>query len=138
MQAFGSMSTFGMSNVSSATFFASTTDVAAISNATKKLKEKQQCLKAIKIALDHSKTKRDEQVGLMRGVAKIIDRLNMDMKELKLHKVALVPNEEAVAKLETMTQIKKEFLKDMGLDVEVECLDNLGKEVAELQVCKLD
>ncbi|MCO5596411.1 hypothetical protein L7F22_050473 [Adiantum nelumboides] len=54
-RAFGSMGTFGMSNVSSTTFSPSTADVSAISNmkanATEKLKEKQQCLKAIKIAL---------------------------------------------------------------------------------------
>ncbi|MCO5552626.1 hypothetical protein L7F22_006141 [Adiantum nelumboides] len=64
-RAFGSMGTFGMSNVSSTTFSASTADVAAISNmkanAAEKLKEKQQCHEAIKIALDQSKTKRNEQ-----------------------------------------------------------------------------
>ncbi|MCO5595243.1 hypothetical protein L7F22_049283 [Adiantum nelumboides] len=117
--------------------FASTTDVAAISNmkanAVEKLKEKQQCLKAIKIALDQSKTKRDEQVGLMRGAAKIIERLNKDMEELKLHKAGLVPNEEAMAKLETLIQIRKEALKDMGHDIEVHNLDNLGEEAAQLQ-----
>ncbi|MCO5570649.1 hypothetical protein L7F22_024376 [Adiantum nelumboides] len=63
-RAFGSMGTFGMSNVSSTTFSASTADVAVISNmkanAVEKLKEKLQCLKAIKISLDQSKTKRDE------------------------------------------------------------------------------
>ncbi|MCO5605578.1 hypothetical protein L7F22_059761 [Adiantum nelumboides] len=134
---FGSMGTFGMSNVSSTTFFASTADVAVISNmkanAVEKLKEKQQCLGAIKIALDQSKTKRDEQVGLMRGAAKIIQRLNKDMEELKLHKVELVPDVEAMAKLETLIQIKKEVLKDMGLDIVVHNLDNLGEEVAQLQ-----
>ncbi|MCO5562357.1 hypothetical protein L7F22_015983 [Adiantum nelumboides] len=65
-RAFGSMGTFGMSNVSSSTFSVSTADVAAISNmkanAAEKLKEKQQSLEAIKIALDQSKKKRDEQV----------------------------------------------------------------------------
>ncbi|MCO5603195.1 hypothetical protein L7F22_057342, partial [Adiantum nelumboides] len=136
-RAFASMGTFGMSNVSSTTFFASTADVAAISNmkanAAKKLKEKQQCLEAIKISLNQSKTKRDEQVGLMRGAAKIIERLNKDMEELKLHKTGLVPNEEAMAKLETLIQIKKEALKDMGLDIEVHNLDNLGEEAAHLQ-----
>ncbi|MCO5550451.1 hypothetical protein L7F22_003938 [Adiantum nelumboides] len=135
-RAFGLMGTFGMSNVSSTTFSASTADVAAISNmkanAAEMLKEKQQCLKAIKIALDQSKTKRDEQVGLMRGAAKIIERLNKDMEELKLHKAELVPNEEAMAKLETLIQIKKEALKDMGLDIEVHNLDNLGEEAAQL------
>lgn len=74
----------------------------------------------------------------MRGAAKIIERLNMDMEELKLHKAGLVPNEEAMAKLETMIQIRKESLKDMGLDIEVHNLDNLGEEAAQLQVCKLD
>ncbi|MCO5579642.1 hypothetical protein L7F22_033499 [Adiantum nelumboides] len=137
-RAFGSMGTFGMSNVSSTTFSASTADVAAISNmkanAAEKLKEKQQCLKAIKIALDQSKTKRDEQVGLMRGAAKIIEKLNKDMEELKLHKAGLVPNEEEMAKLETLIQIRKEALKDMGLDIEVHNLDNLGEETAQLQV----
>ncbi|MCO5612608.1 hypothetical protein L7F22_066877 [Adiantum nelumboides] len=136
-RAFGSLGTFGMSNVSSTTFFASTAHVAAISNmkanATEKLKEKQQCLEAIKIALDQSMTKRDEQVGVMRGAAKIIERLNKDMEELKLHKAGLVPNEEAMAKLETLIQIKKEALKDMGLDIEVHNLDNLGEEAAQLQ-----
>ncbi|MCO5599071.1 hypothetical protein L7F22_053170 [Adiantum nelumboides] len=137
-QAFGSMGTFGMSNVSSTTFFASTADVAAISNmkanAAEKLKEKQQCLEAIKIALDQSKTKRDEQVCLMRGATKIIERLNKDMEELKLHKAGLVPNESAMAKLETLIQIKKESLKDMGLDIEVHNLNNnLGEEAAQLQ-----
>ncbi|MCO5585755.1 hypothetical protein L7F22_039691 [Adiantum nelumboides] len=135
---FGSMGTFGMSNVSSTTFSASTADVAAISNmkanAVEKLKEKQQCLKAIKIALDQSKTKRDEQVGLMRGTATIIERLNKDMEEHKLHKAGLVPNKEAMAKLETLIQIRKEVLKDMGLDIEVHNLDNLGEEAAQLQV----
>ncbi|MCO5573812.1 hypothetical protein L7F22_027587 [Adiantum nelumboides] len=141
-RAFGSMGIFGMSNVSSTTFFASTADVVAISNmkanAAEKLKERQQCLKAIKIALDQSNTKRDEQVGLMQGAAKIIERLNKDMEELKLHKAGLVPNEEAMAKLETLIQIRKEALKDMGLDIEVHNLDNLGEEAAQLQVCKLD
>ncbi|MCO5613292.1 hypothetical protein L7F22_067568 [Adiantum nelumboides] len=136
-RAFGLMETFGMSNVSSITFSASTVDVAAISNmktnAVEKLKEKQQCLKAIKIALDQSKTKRDEQVGLMRGAAKIIERLNKDMEELKLHKAGLVPNKEAMAKFETLIQIRKEALKDMGLDIEVHNLDNLGVEAAQLQ-----
>ncbi|MCO5557228.1 hypothetical protein L7F22_010789 [Adiantum nelumboides] len=135
--AFGSMGTFGMSNVSLTTFFASTADVAAISNmkanAAEKLKEKQQCLEAIRIALDQSKTKRDEHVGLMRGAAKIIERLNKNMEELKLHKAGLVPNEEAMAKLETLIQIKKEALKDMGLDIEVHNLGNLGEEASELQ-----
>ncbi|MCO5568097.1 hypothetical protein L7F22_021793 [Adiantum nelumboides] len=136
--AFGSMGTFGMSNVSSTTFFASTTDVAPISsmkaNAAKNLKEKQQCLEAIKIALDQSKTKRDEQVGLMQGATKIIERLNKDMEELKLHKAGLVPNKEAMAKLETLIQIRKEALKDMGLDIEVHNLDNLGEEAVQLHV----
>ncbi|MCO5555427.1 hypothetical protein L7F22_008972 [Adiantum nelumboides] len=131
------MGTFGMSNVSSTTFSASTADVAAISNmkanVVGKLKEKQQCLEAIKISLDQSKTKRDEQVGLMRDAAKIIERLNKDMEELKLHKAGLVPNEEAMAKLETLIQIKKEALKDMGLDIEVHNLDNLGEEAAQLE-----
>lgn len=52
-RAFGSMLTFGMSNVSSTTFSTSTADVAAISNmkanAAEKLKEKQQCLEEIKL-----------------------------------------------------------------------------------------
>ncbi|MCO5550354.1 hypothetical protein L7F22_003838 [Adiantum nelumboides] len=136
-RAFGSMGTFGMSNVSLTTFFASTADVAAISNmkanAAEKFKEKEQCLEAIKIALDQSKTKRDEQVGLMQGAAKIIERLNKDMEELKLHKAGLVPNKEAMAKLETLMQIRKEALKDMGLDIEVHNLDNLAEEAAQLQ-----
>ncbi|MCO5579639.1 hypothetical protein L7F22_033496 [Adiantum nelumboides] len=136
-RAFGSMGTFGMSNVFSTTFSASTADVEAISNmkanAAEKLKEKQQCLKAIRIALDQSKTKRDEQVGLMRGAAKIIERLNKDMEELKLHKARLIPNEEAMAKLETLIQIRKETLKDMGIDIEVHNLDNLVEEAAQLQ-----
>ncbi|MCO5574441.1 hypothetical protein L7F22_028226 [Adiantum nelumboides] len=118
-RAFGSMGTFGMSNVSSTTFSVSMADVATISN-----------MKAIKTALDQSMTKRDEQVGLMRGAAKIIDRLNKNMEELKLHKPRLVANEEAMAKLETLIQIKKEALKDMGLDIEVHNLDNLGEEAA--------
>ncbi|MCO5549126.1 hypothetical protein L7F22_002592 [Adiantum nelumboides] len=112
-------------------------NVAAISNmkgnAAEKLKEKQQCLEAIKIALDQSKTKRDEKVGLMRGIAKIIEILNKDMEELKLHKVGLVPNEEAMEKLETLIQIRKEALKDMGLDIEVHNFNNLGEEAAQLQ-----
>ncbi|MCO5572203.1 hypothetical protein L7F22_025954 [Adiantum nelumboides] len=131
------MGTFGMSNVSSTTFFASTADVAAISNMTansiEKLKERQQCLEAIKISLDQSKTKRDEQVGLMRGAAKIIERLNKDMEELKLHKAGLVPNKEAMAKLETLIQIRKEALKDVGLDIEVHNLNNLGEKATQLQ-----
>ncbi|MCO5594387.1 hypothetical protein L7F22_048417 [Adiantum nelumboides] len=102
-------------------------------NAAEKLKEKQQCLEAIKIALDQSKTKRDEQVALMRGTAKIIERQNKDMEELKLHKAGLVPNEEAMAKLETLIQIRKEALKDMGLYIEVHNLDNLGEEATQLQ-----
>ncbi|MCO5578439.1 hypothetical protein L7F22_032281 [Adiantum nelumboides] len=102
-------------------------------NAAEKLKEKQQCLKAIKVLLDQSKTKRDEQVGLMRGAAKIIERLNKDMEELKLHKAGLVPNEEEMEKLETLIQIKNEALKDMGLDIEVHNLDNLSEEAAQLQ-----
>ncbi|MCO5577884.1 hypothetical protein L7F22_031719 [Adiantum nelumboides] len=69
----------------------------------------------------------------MQGVAKIIERLNKDMDELKLHKAGLVPNEEAMAKLETLIQIKKEALKDMGLDIEVHNLDHLGEEAAQLQ-----
>ncbi|MCO5585913.1 hypothetical protein L7F22_039847 [Adiantum nelumboides] len=137
-RAFGLMGTFGMSNVSSTTFSLSTADVAAISNmkanAAEKLKEKQQCLEAIKIALDQSKTKRDEQVGLIRGAAKIIERLNKDMEELKLHKAGLVPNEEAMAKLETLIQIKKEALKDTRLDIEVHNLNNLGEEATQFQV----
>ncbi|MCO5576265.1 hypothetical protein L7F22_030074 [Adiantum nelumboides] len=136
--AFSSVGTFGMSNVFSTTFFASMIDVAAISNmkanAVEKLKEKQQCLKAIKIGLDQSKTKRDEHTGLMRGAAKIIERLNKDMEELKLHKTGFVRNEEAMAKLETLIQIRKEALKDMGLDIEVHNLDNLGEEVAHLRI----
>ncbi|MCO5593318.1 hypothetical protein L7F22_047328 [Adiantum nelumboides] len=136
-RAFGLMGTFGMSNVFSTTFSASMADVATISNmkanAAEKLKEKQQCLEAIKFALDQSKTKRDEQVGLMRGAAKIIERLNKDMEELKLDKAGLVPNKEAMAKLETSIQIKKEALKDMGLDIEVHNLDNLSEEAAQLQ-----
>ncbi|MCO5614955.1 hypothetical protein L7F22_069241 [Adiantum nelumboides] len=131
------MGTFGMSNVSSTTFSASTVDVAAISNmkanAAEKLKEKQQCLKAIKISLDQSKTKRDEQVGLLRGIAKVIERLNKDMEGLKLHKAGLVPNKETMAKLETLIQIRKEALKDMGLDIEVHNLDNIGEEAAQFQ-----
>ncbi|MCO5612845.1 hypothetical protein L7F22_067116 [Adiantum nelumboides] len=67
----------------------------------------------------------------MRGAAKIIERLNKDMEELKLHKAGLVPNEEAMAKLETL--IQKETLKDMGLDIEVHNLDNLGEEASQLQ-----
>ena len=61
-----------------------------------------------------------------------MERLNKDMEELKLHKARLVPtNEEAMAKLETlMIQIRKESLKDMGLDIEVHNLDNLGEEAA--------
>ncbi|MCO5554445.1 hypothetical protein L7F22_007975 [Adiantum nelumboides] len=141
-RAFGSMETFGMSNVFSTTFSTSTVDVATISNlkanAAKKLKEKQQCLKAIKIALDQSQTKRDEEVGLMRGAAKIIERLNKDMEELKLHKAGLVPNEEAITKLETLIQIRKEALKDMGLDIEVHNLDNLGEEAAQLHTVVTD
>ncbi|MCO5603622.1 hypothetical protein L7F22_057773 [Adiantum nelumboides] len=78
------------------------------------------------------KEKRDEQVGLMRGAAKIIERVNKDMEELKLHKAGLVPNEEAMEKLETLIQIRKEALKDMGLDIEVHNLDNLGEEAAQL------
>lgn len=139
-RAFGSMLTFGMSNVSSTTFSESKADVAALSkmkvNAAEQLKEKQQCLESIKVALDQSKTNRDEQAGLWKGAAKIIDRLNMDMEELKLLKAG--PNMEAVAKLETMIQIRKESLKDLGLDIEAQNLDSLGEEVAELQVCKLD
>ncbi|MCO5608162.1 hypothetical protein L7F22_062368 [Adiantum nelumboides] len=49
-----------------------------------------------------------------------------------LHKVGLVPNEEAMAKLETLIQIGKEALKDMGLDIEVHNLDNLAEEAAQL------
>lgn len=53
-----------MSNVSSTTFSMSTADVATISNmkanVVENLKEKQQCPKAIKIALDQSKTNKDE------------------------------------------------------------------------------
>ncbi|MCO5600444.1 hypothetical protein L7F22_054557 [Adiantum nelumboides] len=109
-RAFGSMGTFGMSNVSSTTFSVSTIDVATVSNmkanAAKKLKEKQHCLETIKISLDQS----------------------------KLHKAGLVPNEEAMANLETLIQIKKEALKDMGLDIEVHNLDNLGEEAAQLQI----
>ncbi|MCO5578127.1 hypothetical protein L7F22_031965 [Adiantum nelumboides] len=60
----------------------------------------------------------------MQGIAKIIERLNKDMKELKLHKNGLVPNEEAMAKLETLIQIIKEALKDTGLDIEVHNLNN--------------
>ncbi|MCO5562084.1 hypothetical protein L7F22_015710 [Adiantum nelumboides] len=55
------------------------------------------------------------------------------MKELKLHKAVLIPNEEEMAKLETLIQIRKEALKDMGLDIEVHNLDNLGEEAAQLQ-----
>ncbi|MCO5595883.1 hypothetical protein L7F22_049934 [Adiantum nelumboides] len=55
------------------------------------------------------------------------------MEELKLHKAGLVPNEEAMAKLDTLIQIKKEALKDMGLDIEVHNLDNLGEVAAQLQ-----
>ncbi|MCO5564528.1 hypothetical protein L7F22_018189 [Adiantum nelumboides] len=55
------------------------------------------------------------------------------MEELKLHKVGLVPNEEAMAKLETLIQIRKEALKDMGLDIKVHNLDNLSEEAAQLQ-----
>lgn len=139
-RAFGSVSTFGMSNVSSTTFSASTADVAAVSkmkaNAAEKLKEKQQCLESIKIALDQSKTNRDEQAGLWKGATKIIERLNMDMQELKLLKAG--QNMEAATKLETMILIRKESLKDMGLDIENQNLDSLGEEVAKLQVCKLD
>ncbi|MCO5572198.1 hypothetical protein L7F22_025949 [Adiantum nelumboides] len=135
--AFGSMGTFGMSNVSSTIVSALTANVAIISkmkaNAAKKLKEKQKCLEAIKNALNQSNTKRDEQVGLMRGATKIIERLTKDMEELKLHKAGLVPNKEAMAKLETLVQIKKEALKDMGFDIEVHNLDNLGEEAAQLQ-----
>ncbi|MCO5584017.1 hypothetical protein L7F22_037936 [Adiantum nelumboides] len=69
----------------------------------------------------------------MRGTAKILKRLNKDMEELKLHKDGLVPNEEAMAKLETLIQIRKEVLKDMELDIEVHNLDNLGEEAAQLQ-----
>ncbi|MCO5581524.1 hypothetical protein L7F22_035410 [Adiantum nelumboides] len=69
----------------------------------------------------------------MRGATKIIERLNKDMEELKLHKARLVPNEEAMAKLETLIQIRKEALKDMGLDIEVHNLDNLGEKAAQLQ-----
>ncbi|MCO5575154.1 hypothetical protein L7F22_028951 [Adiantum nelumboides] len=69
----------------------------------------------------------------MRGAPKIIERLNKDMEELKLHKAGLVPNEEAMEKLETLIQIKKEALKDMGLDIEVHNLDNLSEEAAQLQ-----
>ncbi|MCO5607989.1 hypothetical protein L7F22_062191 [Adiantum nelumboides] len=69
----------------------------------------------------------------MRDTAKIIERLNKDMEELELHKAGLVPNEEAMAKLETLIQITKEALKDMGLDIEVHNLDNLGKEAAQLK-----
>ncbi|MCO5553299.1 hypothetical protein L7F22_006820 [Adiantum nelumboides] len=70
----------------------------------------------------------------MRGAAKIIERLNKDMEELKLHKARLVPNKEAMAKLETLIQIKKEALKDMGLDIEVHNLDNLGEEAGQLHI----
>ncbi|MCO5601520.1 hypothetical protein L7F22_055642 [Adiantum nelumboides] len=69
----------------------------------------------------------------MQGAAKIIGRLNKDMEELMLHKAGLVPNKEAMAKLETLIQIKKEALKGMGLDIEVHNLDNLGEEAAQLQ-----
>ncbi|MCO5591794.1 hypothetical protein L7F22_045786 [Adiantum nelumboides] len=68
----------------------------------------------------------------MRGATKVIERLNKDMEELKLHKAGLVPNEEAMAKLETLIQIRKEALKDMGLDIEVHNRDNLGEEAAQL------
>ncbi|MCO5556007.1 hypothetical protein L7F22_009551 [Adiantum nelumboides] len=133
---FGSMGTFGISNVLSTTFFASMTDVAANSNtkanAAEKLKEKQQCLEAIKIALDQSKKKRDEQVGLIQSATKILERLNKGMEELKLHKTVLVPNEEAMADLETLIQIRKEALKDMGLDIEVHNHNNLDEEAAQL------
>ncbi|MCO5550989.1 hypothetical protein L7F22_004484 [Adiantum nelumboides] len=61
----------------------------------------------------------------------------MDMEELKLHKAGLVPNEEAIAKLETLIQIQKDALKGMGLDIEVHNLDNLGEEAAQLQ-CQHD
>ena len=78
------MSTFGMSNISSTTFSASTADVAALSqmkdNAVEKLKYKQLCLQSIKVALDQSKTERDEQVGLRKGAAKLIEKLNMAME----------------------------------------------------------
>ncbi|MCO5602865.1 hypothetical protein L7F22_057004 [Adiantum nelumboides] len=69
----------------------------------------------------------------MRGAAKIIERLNKDMEELKLHKAGLVPNEEAMEKLETLIQTRKDALKDMGLDIEVHNLDNLGEEAAQTQ-----
>ncbi|MCO5604950.1 hypothetical protein L7F22_059125 [Adiantum nelumboides] len=69
----------------------------------------------------------------MRGAAKIIERLNKDMEELKLHKVELVPNKEAMAKLETLIQIRKEALKNMGLDIEVHNLDNLVRSAIFLQ-----
>ncbi|MCO5562041.1 hypothetical protein L7F22_015667 [Adiantum nelumboides] len=55
------------------------------------------------------------------------------MEEVKLHKARLVPNEEAMAKLETLIQLRKEAVKDMGLDIEVHNLDNLGEEAAQLQ-----
>ena len=139
-RAFASMSTFGMSNISSTTFSASTADVAALSqmkdNAAEKLKDKQLCLQSIKVALDQSKTERDEQVGLRKGAAKLIEKLNMAMEELKLLKAG--PNIEEVAKYETMIQIRKEALKDMGIDIEDQNLNSLAEEVAELQVCKLD
>ncbi|MCO5607671.1 hypothetical protein L7F22_061869 [Adiantum nelumboides] len=58
-RAFGLMGTFGMSNVSSTIFSASTANVAAIfnmkANVAEKLKEKQQCLKAIKISFSNQK-----------------------------------------------------------------------------------
>ena len=99
-------------------------------NAAGKLKDKQLCLQSIKAALDQSKTERDEQVGLRKGATKLIEKLNMAMEELKLLKAG--PNIEAVAKYETMIQIRKEALKDMGIDIEEGNLNSLAEEVAEL------
>ena len=69
---------------------------------------------------------------MRKGAAKLIEKLNMAMEELKLLKAG--PNIEEVAKYETMIQIRKEALKDMGIDIEDQNLNSLVEEVAELQV----